>query len=474
MIEMRQNMNMTPPDVETEQEEEQIRTLIKESLEKTDKGGTANTIMNCVKVYEQDPVFAGKISRNLLTETDDIIAPMPWHRDGTRFDDRDLPHVLLHFEKYYGIRSEKCIQNAFRVVASKHSFHPIRDYLNNLTWDGVPRVREALHHFLGAEVSDYNENCLRLFMMGAVKRVFAPGSKYELMLVLTGGQGAGKSTFLRFLAIRDEWFSDDLKRLEDEKIYQRLAGHWILEMSEMVATANAKSIEDIKSFLSRNKDTYKFPYDRYAMDHLRQCVFAGTTNRLDFLPMDRSGNRRFLPVQVNPDRAETHILTDEAASRAYIDQMWAEIMKDFQAGQECTHLSKEMEQQLFREQETFQQEDTLAGQIYSFMENFRGDKLCSKQIYHEGLNHPYDEPKQWETREIYEIVNTGIAKGIIQGWQAFSSSRRFEKYGTQRGWERVQPPVKQEPVKPSVISFEQMGFVMVEPKDGLPFDEGVN
>ncbi len=92
-------------------------------------------------------------------------------------------------------------------------------------------------------------------MLGAVKRVFEPGSKFEMMLVLNGGQGAGKSTFVRFLAIKDEWFSDDLRKLDDEKIYQRLAGHWIIEMSEMVATANAKSIEDTLSTgqLSTNK-----------------------------------------------------------------------------------------------------------------------------------------------------------------------------------------------------------------------------
>lgn len=467
MNEIIQSMNT--PAYPEDADLEQLRASIRESLEKTDKGGTANTILNCVTVYERDPLFAGKISRNLLTETDDITAPMPWPRVSTRFDDQDLPHVLLHFEQYYGIRSEKCIQNAFRVVASRHSFHPIRDHLNSLSWDGIPRVRYALHHFLGAEVSDYNENCLRLFMMGAVKRVFVPGCKFELMLVLTGGQGAGKSTFLRFLAIRDEWFSDDLKRLEDEKIYQRLAGHWILEMSEMVATANAKSIEDIKSFLSRNKDTYKFPYDRYAADHLRQCVFAGTTNRIDFLPMDRSGNRRFLPVQVHPDQAEIHILTDEAASRAYIGQMWAEIMVDFREGLDCTHLSREMEQQLAQVQETFQQEDTLAGQIYSFMEEFSGDKLCTRQIYHEGLNHPNDDPKQWEIREIYEIVCTGIAKGIITGWRAFSSSRRFEKYGTQRGWERIPPSAEKEPESQSVESVEQMDFIPVDPGDDFPF-----
>lgn len=196
------SMNESNDTGQSDEELEQIRTVIRSSLEKTDKGGTANTIQNCIMVFENDHLFSGKISRNLLTETNDMIGGFPWQRDGTRFGDQDLPHVLLHFEQHYGIRSEKCIDNAFRVVASQHSFHPIRDYLRSLKWDGVSRVRYALHHFLGAEVSDYNEACLKVFMLGAVKRIFEPGCKFELMLVLTGGQGAGKSTFLRFLAIR--------------------------------------------------------------------------------------------------------------------------------------------------------------------------------------------------------------------------------------------------------------------------------
>ena len=451
---------------------EQVRAAIRDTLEKTEKGGIASSIQNCVIVFENDPTFAGKISRNLLTETDDIIGSVSWQRSTTRFDDQDLPHVLLYFEQHYGIRSEKSIENAFKVVASKHSFHPIQEHLRGLHWDGVPRIREALRHFLGADESDYNEACLRVFMLGAVKRIFEPGSKFEMMLVLTGGQGAGKSTFIRFLAIKDEWFSDDLRKLDDEKIYQRLAGHWIMEMSEMVATANAKSIEDIKSFLSRSKDTYKFPYDRYAADHPRQCVFAGTTNKTDFLPMDRTGNRRFLPIQVHPERAEVHILQDEAASRAYIDQLWAEIMVIYDSGKYSIHLSREMEKQLAHEQERFKQEDTLAGQIYDFMERYQGDKLCSKQIYKEALDHAFDEPKQWETREIYEIVNTGIANGEIQGWRAFTSSRRFEKYGTQRGWERI-PAQKTIDAAPSVNQqahpYEQMGFMVIKDDDDCPF-----
>ena len=180
---MEQLQNMTAVDAE----QEQCRLWILESLDITEKGGIANSIQNCVIVFENDPLFAGRISRNLLTETDDLVGAFPWRRDTTRFDDQDLPHVLLHFEHYYGIKSEKSVQNALRVVASKHSFHPIRDYLQSLEWDHVPRIRTALHHFLGAEISDLNETCLRTFMLGAVHRVFVPGSKFDLMLVLTGG-----------------------------------------------------------------------------------------------------------------------------------------------------------------------------------------------------------------------------------------------------------------------------------------------
>ena len=103
-------------------------------------------------------------------------------------------------------------------------------------------------------------------------------------------------------------------------------------MSEMMATANAKSIEEIKSFLSRQKEVYKIPYETHPADRPRQCVFGGTSNALDFLPLDRSGNRRFIPVMVYPEQAEVHILEDEAASRAYIEQMWAEAMEIYRSG----------------------------------------------------------------------------------------------------------------------------------------------
>ena len=161
-----------------------------------------------------------------------------------------------------------------------------------------------------------------------------------MMLCLVGGQGAGKSTFFRFLAIKDEWFTDDLKKLDDDNVFRKMQGHWIVEMSEMIATANAKSIEDIKSFLSRQKETYKVPYDKQPDDRLRQCVFGGTSNTLDFLPLDRTGNRRFLPIMVYPEKSEVHIMSDEKASRAYIEQMWAEAMVIYNSKKYQLALSK--------------------------------------------------------------------------------------------------------------------------------------
>ena len=202
-------------------------------------------------------------------------------------------------------------------------------------------------------------------------------------------------------------------------------------MSEMIATANAKSIEEIKSFLSRQKEVYKIPYETHPADRLRQCVFGGTSNAMDFLPLDRSGNRRFLPVQVCPEQAEVHILEDEAASRAYLQQVWAEAMTIYRTGGWKLTFSPEMVRYLKAHQKDFMPEDTKAGMIQAFLDSYAGDTVCSKQLYKEALNHIFDEPKQWEIREINEIMNQ-----CVTGWTYFSNPRSFAGYGRQKGWER--------------------------------------
>lgn len=404
---------------------------VRQMLETTQKGQTANTPGNYRAVFLHDPLLRGAFSSNLLTDRVDIVKPLGWYRDGNRLTDVDIQYLVLYLEEHYGLTSEKRIEGAIKVAANEYRYHPVRDYLNSLQWDGTERVRYALRHFLGAEVSDYNYEVLLLFMLGAVARVFKPGTKFEVMLCLVGGQGAGKSTFFRFLAVRDEWFSDDLRKLDDDNVYRKLQGHWIIEMSEMIATANAKSIEDIKSFLSRQKETYKAPYEVHPKDHKRQCVFAGTSNTLDFLPLDRAGNRRFLPIMIYPENTEVHILEDEDASRVYLLQVWAEAMTIYRSGKYSMKFSKSIQRQLVEVQKDFMPEDTEAGQIQGFLEHYTGSMVCSKQLFREALGHIYDEPKRWQLHNINEIMNT-----VVTGWKPFSNPRMFAGYGRQRGWER--------------------------------------
>ena len=404
---------------------------IKAGLETTEKGGVRQSIRNCLTVFQRDPLLSGAIAYNILTDRKDIIKPIGFHRESTALNDTDMKYLLLYLEETYGLTNEKKIDNAIGIVANENKYHPIRDYLSALVWDGTERIRFCLRHFLGADADDYTYEALKLFLLGAISRAFQPGCKFEIMLCLVGGQGAGKSTFFRLLAVRDEWFSDDLRKLDDDNVYRKLQGHWIIEMSEMMATANAKSIEEIKSFLSRQKEVYKIPYETHPADRPRQCVFGGTSNALDFLPLDRSGNRRFIPVMVYPEQAEVHILEDEAVSREYLLQMWAEAMTIYRSGEYSMKFSKEIQKQLVEVQKDFMPEDTEAGQIQGFLEHYTGNVVCSKQLFKEALGHAFEEPKRWQLHNINEIMNT-----VVTGWKPFSNPRMFAGYGRQRGWER--------------------------------------
>ena len=422
--------------MELTQEQESVLGL----LDVTEKGRAKSSITNAELILSYDPLLKDAIRFNELTQRVDIVKPLGWDRSscGKALTDNDLYNIHLYCERVYGISSLKLIEEAIHIVANRKSYHPVREFLNSLEWDGQERVRYALHHFLGADDSDYTYEILKFFMLGAISRVFRPGIKFDYIICVVGDQGAGKSTFFRLLAVEDEWFTDDLKDLESGKVYEKLQGHWIIELSEMLATNNARSNEAIKSFLSRQKEIYRTPYERYPKDRPRQCVFAGTTNKISFLPSDRTGNRRFLPIACNESEAEVFILENEAESREYIRQMWAEVMEIWRSGRVRLKLSPKMEAEVRQRQRMFMQEDVDAGLILAFMQDFTGDKVCSKQLFREALHNEFSQPQRWQTNEINDIMNQLIRDGTLEGWRYFDSPRRFgSDYGTQKGWERV-------------------------------------
>lgn len=377
---------------------------------------------------EQDPILKGAFRYNILTGQVDIVKELWWKKESPAINDMDMNYIMLYLEETYGLTIDKVVQKSIEHEADRRKYHPIRDYLNGLEWDRQERIRYVLHHFLGAPISNLTYESMKMFLLGAIARVFHPGIKFEYMLCIVGGQGIGKSTFFRLLAINDDWFTDDIKRLDDENIYRRLRGHLIVELSEMVATARAKSIEETKSFLSRQKETYKDLYAIHAVDRPRQCVFGGTSNKKKFLPFDRTGNRRFIPVQADRSQMEVHILKNEKESRAYLEQVWAEAMVIFRSGDFKLAFSKEVEAELDEFRMEFMAEDTEAGVIQAWLNDHEDQKVCSLMIFKEALDNPYVKPKKSDTDRICEIMNT-----LIQGWIP-GPTARFKDYGTQRSW----------------------------------------
>ena len=397
----------------------------------TDKGLVRQSIQNAVTVLLKDPLLAGRIRRNELTDKTEIIGDVGWKRRGSAITDTDVNQIRLYLEKTYGLTREKQIRAAIDIVSSENSFHPIRDYLNSLKWDGRERIRYLLPRYLGAEESPYVYEMTKLMMLGAINRVFHPGCKFEIMLCLVGGQGAGKSTLLRFLAIRDEWFTDDLRRLDDENVYRKIQGHWFIEMAEMLATNSAKSIELIKSFLSRTKETYKIPYETHPEDRPRQCIFLGSSNNVNFLPYDTTGNRRFAPIPICAEKAERHPLDDEKECRDYIIHCWAEAMEIYRSGNYSLTFPKELDNDVRKMQTDYMPDDSTFGVIQNYLDTFNGEYVCAIQIYEEAFKLTYDPQKRSVLQPINNVMNQGMP-----GWDSKAVTHKFKDYGAQRAWHR--------------------------------------
>lgn len=288
---------------------------VRNGLKTTEKGNIRQTIENAIYVLNNDPMLKDSIKRNELSCKTDIVKDMSWRRRSKTFTDTDFNNIMLRMEKKYGITRDKNIKRAIDIVGNNNHYHPIVDKLESLEWDGKERLIHLFPRYLGLPESDYTYEATRLMMMGAVHRVFYPGIKFEYMICLVGGQGVGKSSFFSLLAMENEWFSDDIRKLDDENVYRKMQGHWIIEMAEMLATCNARSVQEIKSFLSRQSETYKVPYETHPEDRPRQCIFVGTSNNADFLPFDRSGNRRFIPLFADRNKAEHHPMCSLVSSR---------------------------------------------------------------------------------------------------------------------------------------------------------------
>ena len=395
------------------------------------------SIANAEEAIAYDKDLFGRIYYNELAYAPYIYGSLPWKRgkgwrEWSNVDDSNLRSYIEH---NYGLKSGDKIMDAFANVCDRHPINPVKEMLEECheRWDGNKYVENLLPNLLGCEKNEYTTAVMRLFMLGAVSRAFNPGCKFDYMLVLVGDQGKGKSTFLRLLALNDNWFNDNFSTLDSAKAVENLRGMWIVELAELQATKRAKDVETIKSFITSRADVYRAPYGRRTEQRPRRCVLAGTSNPIDFLT-DRTGNRRFLPVTCKVKAAPMDIFADEVEVKGYFAQAWGEIMDEYKRanGKIRLVLPARLQDEALKAQTAYLEEDPRIGIIQEWLDRTPKKRVCAIMLWREALGHLYDEPLPRVVNELHAIM-----RNSVNGWKYVGIQRIGENYGNQRAYERI-------------------------------------
>lgn len=430
------------------------------------KGGYQNICDNILVVLDESPQFKDSLWFNEFKGTVCVNRPLPWRDFGpgeevSEWTNADDSRLRCYLQVQYGLHGRENVYDALVEVTQKNKKHPVREYLNSLTWDGVPRLETLFIDFLGARDTKVNRAFTRKHMIAAVARIlkrFKGDSKYDQILTLVGKEGIGKSTLLQKLA-KKGWFSDSIYSLEGKDGMEVLQGAWLVEVAELVGVKKSEN-EVVKSFLSRERDTFRPAYGRRVESRDRECVFFATTNEKSFLKGD-TGNRRYWVIETGVhDPAPRCVFTE--FDEAYRDQIWAEAKTYYERGE-----SRLIDEEELREARALQEAynehsaDDRIGIIKEFLEKrlpadwktrsvarrqayfrdtdpldaegvIRRDVVSNVEIYVEcfgmGLNR---KNLKYETREISSLM------ARVEGWEKGGTASLGGEYGKQRIYKRI-------------------------------------
>ncbi len=271
-------------------------------------GELIKNLHNVVTILSTDPRWIGKIRYNSFKQRIEI--------DSHSITDTTSTAMRLWLYRAYGLQVAKDMMiDAIEHTAQQNHYHPVQQYLLDLQWDGVQRINTWLYRLMGADNTPLNAEIGTRWLVQGVARILTAGAQTDGCLILQGAQGIGKSSALRILARRQEWYRDsfiDIRTGRDA--YSKLAGVWIYEFPELQST-RGRDNNSVKAFLTQHTDTYRPAYARYEQEVPRQVIFAGTTNDIEILN-DPTGSRRYWIVKCGA----CHF--DKLRSEA--DQLWAE------------------------------------------------------------------------------------------------------------------------------------------------------
>lgn len=388
-------------------------------LKRDEYGKPLTTIENFHAILKQDKTFAG-IRFNEFTGSPE------WN--GERWTDDDDAVLRGYIESQYKMHNKPKSDDALRVLCmeKERRYNPIIEYIEGIGWDGKERIATLLHKWLRCKDTPYTREVSRLIFAGGINRLYKPGCKFDDVAVLTGKQGMGKSTFIKWLALKDEWYID-ITDIEGQKGIEAIEGIWIGEIAEMLAATRVKDLEAVKAYITRQNDRYRRPFEHRVTDNPRRCIFIGTTNKDQFL-IDKTGGRRWYPIKCNMEGYDLYDYKYEALSD--IRQCWAEAREKFKRGEMSPVAARDLLDDIRREQEAATEDDPREGLIRGFLEN--KTETCILEIWREALAMEVPKiPSRSDSNDIALILNG------MDGWERAGKTKRFTGYGVQKYWVKV-------------------------------------
>lgn len=328
-------------------------------------GNTRLTANNLDLIFHNDPNLKGKFGYNGFRHAVTAEDRLPWNsrdscpRDWTDPDDASLRN---YFDKIYGLVGKGRISDMFVQVAMEHRTDDVRDYLEGLEWDEIPRVDTLLVRYLKADDTPYTRAVTRKTLVAAVARTMNPGCKFDSVLTLIGAQGIAKSMFVDILG--GKWYNDSIQTFNGKEAQEQLRGSWLVEIPEVDRFSTKFDSAVIKQFITRRDDIFRESYGHRTSSHPRRCVFIATTNNPEFL-VDATGNRRWWVVKCNATSKQRGVNMKELKEDR--DQIWAEAVVKWRAG-ESLELDGDLTDIAMALQEGAQSDDSWKGMIAEWLE----------------------------------------------------------------------------------------------------------
>jgi predicted P-loop ATPase len=345
------------------------------------KGKLYSSHHNIQLILENDPNLKGCFAFDDFAARKICMCNLPWRkvtRDTKYLQDADQHNLVIYLSKVYGILNRANTKEVLYTHIAKNTFHPIRDYLNSLKWDGIERLDSLFIDYMGAEDSTYTRAVSRKTLVAAVARVMQPGCKFDYVLTLVGEEGLGKSSLVGKLG--GEWFSDSFNfgmlQSHNNKAYEQIQNAWIIEIGELTGFRKTE-VEAAKQFISKREDTFRGAYAENPATHKRQCIFIGSTNDRQFL-REANGNRRFWPVEIKVNEPTRDVFTD--LTEKEIGQIWAEALCLYRAG-ETLFLDRQTEDEARSVQEQHTEQDDRTEAIIAYLDTPLPENWTSMGIY---------------------------------------------------------------------------------------------